>query len=310
MQGQQADVHDQQDAEGSVRRDLVRVALIGEGIGTSLTPSMHRAEAAEHGIPYAYEIIDLLDRDRQPEDLEALLGRLRAEGYRGANVTHPFKQRVLSLLDRLSPAAAHIGAVNHVSFEADGSVVGHNTDWTGFRAGFLAELGANSRATVLQLGTGGAGAATAYALLDLGVQRLLLADQDPTRAASLAERYRPLFPGREIVVAPPDEVSARLARADGLVHATPVGMATHPGISGRSGPAAPGGLGRRGRLSPAADRAGGAARAAGHPVLDGGRMAVGQACDSLALFAGIVPDRDRMRRTFLALLRAEAQAGA
>ncbi len=289
----------------SVTHRPVRVALIGEGIATSLTPRLHMAEAGEHGIPYAYEIIDLFGQEHS-EDLASLLGRLRDDGYRGVNITHPHKQRVLALLDRLSPAAAHIGAVNHVSFDADGTMSGHNTDWTGFRSAVVAELAALSRSTVLQLGAGGAGAATAYALLDLGVERLLVADVDPARTAALMGAYRPLFPDRELVAVEPDAVAVALRGIDGLVHATPIGMATHPGIAVELAPLRAGAWVAEVVYRPLETELVQAARAAGHPVLDGGRMAVGQACDSLALFAGITPDRARMHRALLALLDAEA----
>lgn len=293
--------------DGPLLRRPLRVALIGEGIATSLTPRLHMAEAGEHGIPYAYEIIDLAGRERQADDLAGLLAGLRDDGYRGVNVTHPHKQRVLALLDRLSPAAAHIGAVNHVSFEADGSMVGHNTDWTGFRSALVAELGGLPRATVLQLGAGGAGAATAYALLDLGVDRLLVADVDPARAAALVGAYLPLFPDREVVTVASDAVTDQLRGIDGLVHATPIGMAAHPGIAVDLAPLRAAAWVAEIVYRPLETELVQAARAAGHPVLAGGRMAVGQACDSLALFADIAPDRARMYRALLALLEAEAQ---
>ena len=87
------------------------VALIGDGVRESLTPALHEAEAAELGLDYRYDVVDLLDPQRSAADIAHVLAEVEAAGYDAANVTHPIKQTVIPLLDGLSEQANNVGAV-------------------------------------------------------------------------------------------------------------------------------------------------------------------------------------------------------
>src|SRR4051812_39054103 len=163
-----------------------RVGLIGAGIRGSLSPALHTREAACQGLEYAYEI---LDSDQHGADVGTLLHRAREEGYDGLNVTHPFKQQVIEHLDELSDAAQALGAVNTVVLR-DGRAVGHNTDAPGFAASFERGLPGAPLRCALVIGAGGAGAAAAHALRDLGCEKVLVHDREPGRAARLAAALR------------------------------------------------------------------------------------------------------------------------
>lgn len=281
------------------------VGLIGEGITASLTPPMHEREAGLLGFDYEYRILDLLDTGRSPESVGDLLLEARAEGYAALNVTYPCKQLVIPHLDELSPAAAHIGAVNLVLIQ-DGRFIGHNTDWTGFRSALLAGLPGAAVDTVVQLGAGGAGSATAYALLELGVTELTLCDVSAERATTLAREYAPLFPGQNILVTGPGGLADYLAAADGVVHATPTGMKEHPGMAFD-----PRALSEAAWVAdivyrPIDTELVRTAHSRGLRVLDGGRMAVGQAVDSIRLITGAEPDAERMRTHMLELLGVDS----
>jgi len=283
------------------------VGLIGEGISVSLTPAMHEAESAELGLDYVYRVHDLLELGRRPDEIGELLRELRAAGYSAANITHPCKQLVLDVVDALEPDAARLRAVNLVVFEPD-RTVGYNTDWMGYREGLAAGLPGASLERVVQIGCGGAGAATAYAVLSAGAVRLELSDADDARAAELAERMRVLFPDRRITTVDTERVPAAIARASGVIHATPVGMAHHPGIAFDPALLAPGAWVSDVVYRPLETELVRLSLAHGHPVLDGGRMAVGQACASLRIITGVEPDRERMHRHFRALVSAEERA--
>jgi shikimate dehydrogenase len=283
-----------------------RVALLGEGVGASLTPAMHEREGRLLGLDYRYDVVDVAGATTTDTDLARLLVDLRRQGYRGLNVTHPFKQRVIAQLDQLDDDAARLGAVNLVRFTEAGST-GHNTDWTGFRSSLRSALGEpleGGLATVLQVGAGGAGAATAYALLDLGTRTLGVHDVDGERALALVERCAALFPAATVRVASADD--ALRASADGVVHATPVGMDHHPGL-----PFDPERLRAGAWLAevvyrPVLTELVVRARASGRRVVDGSGMAAGQAVDSLRLLTGREPDAARVRAHLVELLAAEA----
>ena len=277
------------------------VGLVGTGIGPSLTPPLHEREADELGIRYLYRRLDLDDLRLPPESIGDILAAARLTGFDGLNVTHPCKQLVLAHLDELSPDAEALGAVNTVVLR-DGRAVGHNTDWSGFARAFDRGLRDAALDRVVLLGAGGAGAAVAHALLTLGTVRLTVLDVDPRRAralaAALCERFGPARATGEDLSA----VAAHIAAADGLVHATPTGMAAHPGLP------IPAEL-LRGDLwvadivyRPLETALVRAARAAGCRVLDGGGLAVFQAVDSFRLFTGIEPDADRMLAHFAGLV--------
>jgi len=114
-----------------------------------------------------------------------VLDAVQRVGFAGVNVTFPFKQAVVPLLNELSPQAAAIGAVNTVAFR-NGRRIGYNTDVTGFGHAFADTMAGAPMDRVLQLGCGGAGSATAHALLsEIGVAHLILTDTDPARAEAL-----------------------------------------------------------------------------------------------------------------------------
>jgi shikimate dehydrogenase len=116
--------------------------------------------------------------------LATLLDAAIATGFAGTNITYPFKQEVIALLDAVDPEAAQIGAVNTVAIGPDCRTTGYNFDRRGWRNSFEESLGRNSAkdATVVLVGAGGAGRAVAFALMDLGVAILVIHDRDGTRA--------------------------------------------------------------------------------------------------------------------------------
>jgi shikimate dehydrogenase len=277
------------------------VGLLGEGIGRSLTPAMHEAEAAELGLDYEYRFIDLLQTGEDPERTGEIVLELGRQGFSALNVTHPCKQRVMAVIDELSPEAKLLGAVNLVLFRG-GRLIGHNTDWRGFQGAVLDGLPNAPRRRVVQLGAGGAGVATAYALLRLGVEELSIFDQDSERARAIASRFATSYPRASIVVLAAGAVQHALRDADGLVNATPVGMRHHPGMPIEIDELRPEAWVADIVYMPIDTALLQRAEALGHPVLDGGRMAVGQAVDSVRLITGRHPDAVRMRRHFLQLL--------
>jgi shikimate dehydrogenase len=236
----------------------------------------------------------------------AILAEARDAGFAAVNITHPCKQLVLDLVDELHEDAANLRAANLVLFDGD-RLLGYNTDWMGYRDGLVAGLPGASLERVVQIGCGGAGAATAYALLSQGAERLDLADADARRAEELAARMRAHFPSPIIATLSPDALSPAIAKATGVVHATPLGMARHPGIAFDLDLLGEGAWVSAVVYRPLETELVREAARRGHPVLDGGRMAVGQACASLQIITGIEPDRRRMQRHFRVLISAEEQ---
>ncbi|MFJ9966959.1 shikimate dehydrogenase [Streptomyces avermitilis] len=274
-------------------QDSFLVGLIGSGIGPSLSPALHEREAGRQGLRYHYRLIDIDRLGVGPEAVGDLVRAARDLGFDGLNITHPCKQLVIGHLDALAPQAEALGAVNTVVFE-DGRAVGHNTDVTGFAASFARGLPDARLERVVQLGAGGAGAAVAHALLTLGAGHITVVDALPERAADLAVALNRHFGDGRAAAATPDTLPKLLTDADGIVHATPTGMAAHPGIPLPAELLHPGLWVAEVVYRPLETELLRTARALGCATLDGGGMAVFQAVDAFRLFTGREPDSMRM----------------
>ncbi|ANL74655.1 shikimate 5-dehydrogenase 2 (plasmid) [Rhizobium phaseoli] len=273
----------------------LKAGLIGADIQASLTPAMHMQEGAAQGLDYAYELIDLTRLNASPADLSGLIEDAEARGLAGLNITHPCKQLVIPLLDDLSPEARALGAVNTVVLKG-GRRFGHNTDWWGFAESFRRGLPQADLSAAVQLGAGGAGVATAYAILTLGLERLTVFDREHERAVDLAEAMSALFPGAAIAAG--RDLAVAMQGASGLIHATPTGMAKYPGV-----PLPPELLEPRHWLAeivyfPLETELLRQARTRGCRTLDGGGMAVFQAVGAFRLITGREPDASRMLMHF------------
>lgn len=283
----------------------VQVGLVGQGLSLSLSPAIHETEGHNLGFDYRYQVFDS-DTDDRFAHLDFVLEHIVSEGFAGSNITHPFKQTVMSHLSTIDPVAEIIGAVNAVVVNPTG-LAGHNTDWVGFLRSLEHNVADLPHARVVQIGAGGAGSAVAYALLHFGVSHLDLIDVDTDRAGELANRLTPHFPDVIIEVTQPDEISSCVPQSDGVVNATPIGMAQHPGLP------LPEELITSQRwfhdvvYMPLETELIKRAAAVGARVAGGGDMVVFQAAEGIRLFTGASPQTQRMRQHFVDLVASGAQ---
>jgi shikimate dehydrogenase len=275
--------------------------LIGKGIQRSKSPAMHEAEAAAQGFRCIYELIDLDERGVGLRALPDLLIEAETRGFAGVNITYPCKQAVIPLLHDLSDEARAIGAVNTVHF-TNGRRVGYNTDAWGFAESFRRGLGDAPLARIAQIGAGGAGAATGYAMLGLGAEQLRIFDVDLDRADSLVKSLARHFPQRDIRAV--DEVAAAVDGAQGIVHATPTGMASHRGSAVPAALLRPNVWVADIVYFPLETELLRLARVAGCRTLDGGGMAIFQAAKAFEIFTGRAADGERMRRHFMRIAQS------
>jgi shikimate dehydrogenase len=271
------------------------LGLIGAGIQRSASPAMQEEEGRHHDLRVHYQLIDLDEAGVGIEALPTLISAVRVMGFAGLNITYPCKQAVIPLLDELSEEARAMGAVN-VVVHKDGRLVGHNTDGAGWSWGIRRALPGAKLGRVAMLGAGGAGSAVAYSALRLGVQKLLIVDQDAERAAALAQRLNEAIGSQRAVAA--DDIGTALQGADGLIQATPVGMQKHSGMPIPERLLRPEFWVSEIIYVPLETQLLKAARRAGCPTMDGGHMNVGQACLNFELFTGREPDVARMDAHF------------
>jgi shikimate dehydrogenase len=183
--------------------------LLGNPVGHSLSPPMHEAGYEALGIDARYVTFE-----PAPADLPEAVSGAAALGIRGVNVTIPFKERLLELVEP-DPLAARIGAVNTVDFGGE-TVTGHNTDAAGVTRAF-AHHDVDLGGTAVVVGAGGAGRAAAFALADEGTT-VRIANRTVERAEALAAEV-PRATAHGL-----DGFTDLLADASVLVNATSVGM--------------------------------------------------------------------------------------
>ncbi|WP_026622287.1 shikimate dehydrogenase (plasmid) [Ensifer sp. WSM1721] len=279
------------------------VGLIGADIQMSKSPALHETEARHQGLDYRYELLDFAERGLPASALPDLLDEEEQRGFAGSNITHPCKQTVIAHLNRLSEDAEMLGAVNTVVFR-NGERIGHNTDWYGFYENFQRGLPDVAKSHAVLLGAGGAGVAVAHAAIKLGIERLSIFDQDSKRAETLAGQLNDRF-SRECARATAD-VGSALRSADGLIHATPTGMKSHPGLPIEAEWLLPRHWAADIVYMPLVTELLALAERKGCRTLRGGGMTVYQAAAAFELFTGIAPDAERMSRHFMDLCRLSA----
>jgi len=272
------------------------VGLIGRGIGASGSPAMHEGEGRALGLKVHYQLIDLNRAELHGKRLSELLDAAQNMGFAGVNVTHPCKQAVIPILDELSPEAQAIGAVNTVVF-SDGRRIGHNTDAYGFAESFRRGMPGAALDSVVLLGAGGAGSAVAHAALQLGVKHLSIFDQERQRAEALVTKLRSQYVDKNLSA--DAEMSTAIQAAAGVIHATPVGMTSHPGSAISPEYLRPDLWVADIVYFPLNTELLQQARERGCRTLHGGGMAVFQAARAFRLFTGVEPDVERMLARFV-----------
>ena len=284
----------------------VLIGLIGANIMGSLSPALFADAFAAAGIDGFYHLMDV---DRLPgRRLAQMLDALKTTGFAGTNITYPFKQEVIPLLDAVAPEAEQTGAVNTVAIAPDGHTTGYNFDRRGWRRSFEETFGRGRAqgATVVLVGAGGAGRAVAFALMDLGVAVLVIHDQDSARANALkADITKHYGASRCRVIS---GLERDIATADGVVNATQVGMRGFPGNPVPVSALTAAHWAADVIYTPIETAFIQAAAAKGARVMNGGGMCVHQAVEAFRLFTGVEPDLARLHRTFATALAARDAA--
>ena len=273
--------------------------LIGAPIAHSASPAMHERAAEALGLRCHYQLIEVADAGAT--ELRMLIEGVRRLGFAGVNITFPYKEAVVPLLDELAPGAAAMSAVNTVVVR-DGRLIGHNTDTTGF-ARAVAPLLAASGNSVAVIGAGGVGKAIAFALASLKARDIRIFDSEPSRAENLASLLR--TEGR---VTAASNLEDALRDATGLVNATPVGM-----LPSRATPVPPALLHQRlwvadAVYSPLITPLLAAAQGKGARIMTGRELAIYQAADAFELFTGLAPSVDVMGEAFDGVMAARESA--
>ncbi len=261
-----------------VSRDT-RLCISLSGRPSNLGTRFHNHLYAELGLDFVYKACTTTD-------VAAAVAGIRALGIRGCGVSMPFKEAVIPLVDELTASAAAIDSVNTI-VNTDGHLVAHNTDYLAV-ANLLAARGVRPGGPAVVLGSGGMAKACVAALRDGGHEDLTVVARNREAGPALARAYGARWvPGAESL------------RPDLLVNATPVGMAGGDGAQDLPAPrdvvaaaaavvevvAVP-------ELTPLVRLA----REGGAVVVTGTEIAAVQAAEQFALYTGVRPTDEQVRR--------------
>jgi shikimate dehydrogenase len=270
--------------------ESILLGLIGAPIAHSASPAMHEAAAKAIGLRCFYHLIEVEGADARR--LRVMLDGLVGLKFAGVNVTYPYKEAVVPLLDELAPSAVAVGAVNLIAVRED-RLIGFNTDCRGFARALRRTVGAVAGQCVALIGAGGVGKAIGVALSEARAREIRIVDRAADKAAALAEALAPAVTAR----ACPDARDA-LDGADGLVNATVVGMLPNCDSPVPLALLKPGVWVADAVYQPLWTPLLSAARDKGATVMTGRELALDQAVDAFEIFTGRVADRRVMEEAF------------
>lgn len=272
----------------------LRLGLIGDNIARSRSPLLHRLAGVQNGIVVQYD--SLIPRDLG-QDFETVFDACAAGGYRGINITYPYKERAATMVRIDDPLVRAIGAINTVLFD-DAGPQGRNTDHSGFIAAYRAVRGDAVPGAVCLIGTGGVGRAIAFGLIALGAREIRLIDKDSAKAEGLAADLRPHANGARIATFT-DAVTGSVG-ATGLINATPVGMVGYDGTPLPGAAMAGAEWAFDAVYTPVETRFLRDAQGAGLSIISGYELFFYQGVHAWAHFAGLPLDEAGLRRALLA----------
>jgi len=194
---------------------------MGWPIGHSLSPKVHRFWLKTYKLAGSYEALAV-----RPEDLVFALRGLEENSFVGVNLTIPHKVAACKIVNVLDAAAKQIGAVNLVTVDIDGRLLGRNTDAYGFEQNVLAGGFTPTKGTAFVLGAGGASRAVLVALENMGFTEIRLANRTREHAEKLARELS--VPECPISVVDWDRAPGMLDGVDLFVNTTSLGMIGQP----------------------------------------------------------------------------------
>ncbi|MDD2679822.1 MAG: shikimate dehydrogenase [Candidatus Omnitrophica bacterium] len=191
--------------------------LIGNPVKHSLSALMHNAALSRLKIKAKYKLFSLEEKELNP-----FLANLNRKNIRGLNITIPYKEKALRLIDGCqSNAVRVIGAANTLVIDKKGKPKLFNTDYLGFIR-HMKELGVKPKRVAI-IGAGGASRAVCFALWKMKAQEVVIYDIDKFRSLSLMKKFNQEFTGTQFLAAGSIE-GLNLKDKDLLVNASPVGM--------------------------------------------------------------------------------------
>lgn len=194
-----------------------KYALIGYPLGHTFSPTIHNTAFKYYGMDAEYDIMEI-----EKSVFKNKIYTIKNEAWSGFNVTIPYKQRIISILDELDPIAEKIGAVNTIQILLNGTWKGYNTDYIGFTKPIQPWL--NKIDTCLFIGAGGAAQAVGFSMLEFtSVNKLVVIDPIKKNAETLMNKLK-LHAEKEYEIIDFNFSNNISGKFDLIINMSPVGM--------------------------------------------------------------------------------------
>ena len=203
--------------------NTTEIKILGYPLKHSLSPTIQQAAIDYYNLPIIFHAVSFKE-----DQLETQINALRNLSCHGANVTIPYKEAVIPLLDELDVTASKIGAVNTIVNQKQ-RLIGFNTDADGFITSFSQEnLSSPENKSALIIGAGGAARAAAFALIEIGIAFIVIANRNEKRAYTLINELHSKTTKISYVPIINDVIDDKTQKHDLIINATPYGMMYSP----------------------------------------------------------------------------------
>ena len=187
--------------------------VIGNPIEHSLSPTVHQHWFEKNNVKATYE-----KKLLEEKDLKNIIKDIKNDHVAGINVTVPFKQKIIPLLDELSTVAQSTLSVNTI-YKKNNKVIGDNTDVGGFQKSLMDNISKESIKSALLIGAGGVAPSIVYALKTLGIEQIFIANRTVEKIVNLQEKFGPLL--TKIAW---EDLSKQQLNVDIIINATSLGL--------------------------------------------------------------------------------------
>lgn len=208
-----------------MRNVTLAFGLVGEHIKNSLSPFIHMNFIRYYSLNYSY-----LPFQIKINNLEKAIIGAKVLGIQGLNITIPFKEKTMELMDEIDQAAKDIGAINTIVNKNE-KLYGYNTDYNGFILALKEEMNIKlSGKRAIVLGAGGAAKAVIFALTNEGCSAISIFNRTPERASKIKMQYSNTFPQCKIRTFPFQikVLQEEIDKTDLLINTTPLGSWYYP----------------------------------------------------------------------------------
>lgn len=199
-----------------------KIAIIGNPVSHSLSPRMQNAAFKALKLPYRYSKIELSENE-----LVFFFKLLKKNNFAGLNITIPFKEKSLHLVDQLSDEAKLIGAINTVTIDKNGIVKGFNTDGEGYFQSLIQEIKFNPKnKNIVFIGAGGAARAILVSLCRKRIKKLTIFNRTKNKAKQLCQEFEKKFPKVKFAYESLEDkrLAATFPTTDLLINTSSVGL--------------------------------------------------------------------------------------